>query len=89
MQAPISCGRCIERNPLEAGMVVQPWDYDWSIARVHATGAAVPLVMESVEYHELASEARDREEQWRSFLLGEHRRERAVRHGGWVIGDDA
>ena len=70
-------------------MVVQPWDYDWSSARVHATGAADPLVTESVEYHELASEAQDREERWRSFLLGEDPREQAVRRGDWVIGDDA
>jgi putative transposase len=34
----LSCGRYIECNPLEAGMVTQPWDYDWSSARVHATG---------------------------------------------------
>jgi hypothetical protein len=46
----------IERNPLEAGIVVEPWDYDWSSARVHATGAADPLVAESAEYHELASD---------------------------------
>jgi len=56
----LSCGRYIERNPLEAWMVVQPWDYDWSSARAHATGAADPLVTESVECHELASEAQDR-----------------------------
>jgi len=84
-----SCGRYIERNPLDVGMVVQPWDYDWSRAPAHATGAADPLVTESAEYHELASEARDRQELWRSFLLGEDPREQAVRRGDWVIGDDA
>ena len=85
----LSCGRYIERNPLEAGIVVQPWDYEWSSARVHATGAADPLVTESAGYHELASQAQDREERWRGFLLGEDPREQAVRRGDWVIGDDA
>jgi len=85
----LSCGRSIECNPLEAGIVVQPWDYDWSSARVHATGAADPLVTECAEYHESASEAQDREERWRGFLLREDPREQAVRRGDWVIGDDA
>jgi len=70
-------------------MVVRPWDYDWSSARVHATGAADRLVTESAEYHEWPSEAQGREERWRSFLLGEDPREQAVRRGDWVIGDDA
>jgi hypothetical protein len=26
----LSCGRYIERNPLEAGAVAEPWDYPWS-----------------------------------------------------------
>jgi REP element-mobilizing transposase RayT len=38
---------------------------------------------------ELASEPQDRQERWRSFLLGEGPREQAVRRGDWVIGDDA
>jgi YD repeat-containing protein len=29
----LSCGRYIERNPLEAGMVALPWEYRWSSAR--------------------------------------------------------
>ncbi len=41
------------------------------------------------EYHQLGSEAKDRQERWRSFLLGEDPREQAVRRGDWVIGDEA
>ena len=28
----LSCGRYIERNPVEAGLVVEPWQYPWSSA---------------------------------------------------------
>ena len=85
----LSCGRYIERNPIEAGIVAQPWDYPWSSAPVHATGAANALVTESAEYHELASEPEVRQECWRRFLLGDDPREQAVRRGDWVIGDKA
>ena len=65
---PVSCGRCIERNPLEAGVVAEPSDDNWSSARANAWGVANPLVTESAEYHDLASEATERR---RTFLLGE------------------
>jgi putative transposase len=32
----LSCGRYIERNPLEACMVAQPWDYRWSSCRARS-----------------------------------------------------
>jgi putative transposase len=32
----LSCGSYIERNPLEAGLVAQPWDYRWSSCRAYA-----------------------------------------------------
>jgi REP element-mobilizing transposase RayT len=32
----LSCGRNIERDLLEAGIVAQPWDYPWSSAPTNA-----------------------------------------------------
>jgi putative transposase len=29
----LTCGRYIERNPLEAGLVAAPWDYRWASCR--------------------------------------------------------
>jgi len=49
----------------------------------------VSTLMAGLLRDELASEAQDRQERWRSFLLGEDPREQAVRRGDWVIGDDA
>src|SRR5438552_6128278 len=40
----LSCGRYIERNPLPARMVEQPWDYHWSSCRHYALGEVDPLL---------------------------------------------
>jgi putative transposase len=84
----LSCARYIERNPFEAGLVSQPWDYPWSSARVYALGEENPLLSESAEYRKLAAEASVRTEQWRTFLLREDPLEKAVRRGDWAFGDD-
>jgi putative transposase len=34
----LSCARYIERNPVEAGLVVEPWEYAWSSCRAYALG---------------------------------------------------
>jgi putative transposase len=85
----LSCGRYVERNPAEAGMVTLPWDYRWSSARCYALGEADPLVDEDPCYRELSPDAERRQALWREFLLAEDPREEAIRHGDWCIGDDA
>jgi putative transposase len=40
----LSCGRYIERNPVEAGLVAPPWEYQWSSCRAYALGEADALV---------------------------------------------
>lgn len=69
-------------------MAGQPWEYDWSSARVDAMGVANRLVTRSAEYHESASDAKDRQDRWPTFLRGEDPREQAVRRGDWVVDDD-
>src|SRR5260370_5987669 len=43
----LSCGRYIERNPLEAGLVAEPWRYPWSSCRAYALGEADPLLADN------------------------------------------
>ncbi len=83
----LSCGRYIERNPLEAGLVVEPWTYRWSSCRVYALGASDPLVSIDPSYEELSPDPVRRQELWRAFLLGEDEREAAIRRGDWALGD--
>jgi putative transposase len=36
----VSCGRYIERNPVRAGMVMEPWDYTWTSAAHYVKGVS-------------------------------------------------
>ena len=66
----LSCGRYIERNPLEAGLVAAPWEYAWSSSRVYASGEPDPLVAANPYYEEL-SKAPERRWCPRSRAAGE------------------
>jgi putative transposase len=85
----LSCGRYIERNPVEAGLAFQPWDYGWSSARAYALGVTDVHLADNAEYLALADTASRRQKAWRAFLMAEDPREDAVRRGDWVIGDEA
>lgn len=84
----LSCGRYIERNPMEAGLVAEPWAYRWSSSRAYALGEADPLLDGNPEYLALSEDAVCRQQLWREFLLGEDAREEAVRRGDWAIGEE-
>ncbi len=84
----LRCGRYIERNPLEAGLVALPWDYPWSSAAACAWGRIDPLLAENPEYLALAADAVGRQQRWREFVLGSDPREEQVRQGDWAIGND-
>jgi putative transposase len=82
-----SCGRYIERNPLAAGLVAAPWEYRWSSCRAYALGLADLLLAENPWYQELATEPPRRLELWRSFLLAEDPKEKAVQRMDWTVGE--
>jgi putative transposase len=84
----LSCGRYIERNPVEAGLTAEPWEYGWSSARAYALGQTDPLLAQNAEYLALAQDAVRRQELWREFLMKEDPVEEAVRREDWAIGDD-
>jgi putative transposase len=85
----LSCGRYIERNPVEAGIVTEPWDYAWSSARANALGETDERVAENKELFELGTSPAERQTRWRAFLLGQDPNEDAVRRAKWAVGDDA
>src|SRR5438128_10500478 len=61
----LSCGRYIERNPIEAGLVARPWEYRWSSAAVYALGRNDPVVQElNPCYLDLAPAAAGRQARW-------------------------
>jgi putative transposase len=82
----LSCGRYIERNPLEAGLVEQPWDYPWSSCRTYALGQADDLLTLHPYYLELGAEPARRQERWRAFLLDSDPKEEILRRQTWLVG---
>jgi putative transposase len=83
----LSCGRFIERNPLEAGLVAQPWEDAWSSCRAYASGAEDPLLTRSSYYLELGADDSSRQRNWRKSLTGEDPNKPFIRREDWVVGD--
>jgi hypothetical protein len=80
--------RCIERNPVEAGMVTLPWAYAWSSAAAYALDTRDALSTANAEYLRLASSPDQRQETSQRLVLADDRREATVRRGDWAIGDE-
>jgi putative transposase len=85
----LTCGRYIERNPVEAKVVLLPWDYPFSSARACALGEANDLLTEDPAYLELSPDPQRRQQLWQEFLLGDDPREAEIRRGGWAVGSDS
>ena len=83
----LSCARYME--PVRAGLVAVPWEYDWSSSRGYALGAANPLLSYNVWYRELARTDEGRQQRWREFLLGDDPKEELVCREDWVVGPDS
>jgi putative transposase len=85
----LSCGRYVERNPLEVGMVPAPWDHPWSSCRAHACGDVDALLAPNQWYENLGDSPVARQERWRRFLLDEDPAEATIRRGDWIVGPSA
>ena len=85
----LSCARYIERNPVRAGLITVPREYEWSSCRAYALGAPDPLLSYNVWYRELAQNEQGRQQRWREFLLGDDPKEELVRRGDWIVGEDS
>jgi putative transposase len=82
----LSCGRYVERNPLEAELASPPWEYRWSSCRAYACGETDELLAANPWYEGLSPDPERRRELWRAFLLGEDSKEAVVRRQDWVVG---
>lgn len=64
----LGCYRYVELNPVRAGMVQRPVDYDWSSARANCGQATRELVTAHAEYAALGGDDAAREHAYRQFL---------------------
>jgi putative transposase len=83
----LSCGRYIERNPVEARVEKEPWRCRWSSCGHYALGESDPLLAVNPWYEPLALELSRRQALWRGFVMEEGPNEAAVRREDWVIRD--
>jgi len=64
----LTCGRYIERNPVEAGMVENPADYPWSSCRFYTQGHRNDLIDRDPAFEGLAQTEESRKAAWKLFL---------------------
>jgi len=57
----LTCSRYIEMNPVAAGMVKHPADYQWSSYRANALGEANTLIHQHETYHRLGLDIHQRQ----------------------------
>ena len=68
----LSCGRYIERNPLEAGIVKMATEYLYSSARYYCQGSDDFLTDASPAYREFGSDQRTSRQEYQAFLKNFH-----------------
>lgn len=64
----LTCQRYIELNPVRAGIVAHPVDYEWSSYRVHAHGAVSEIVVPHDLYSAIGTNRSAREERYREIF---------------------
>lgn len=88
----LCCYRYIELNPVRAGMVSHPGDYEWSSFRSNGEGSAETPIRPHPEYLRLGANEGERRSVYRSLfgspldslIVDEIR---VVTNGGFVLGD--
>jgi putative transposase len=64
----IACGRYIERNPIEAGIVLQAQDYPYSSARFYCLGDKDAITIEDPTFIDFGKEIKSRQLAYVEFL---------------------
>ncbi len=65
------CGRYIERNPLNAGIVSSPEEYRWSSYHFYAEGTPDPLVTPTPMYLGFGADDAERRRRYRDYLTAD------------------
>jgi putative transposase len=63
-----ACSRYIELNPVRAGIVVHPSEYNWSSYGANALGRSDPLVVPHGLYTALGADAKHRQREYRALF---------------------
>jgi putative transposase len=71
------CSRYIDMNPVKAGLVRDPWDYEWSSCRALAHGASDDVLTPHAVYGALGTTAAQRQSAYAAFCA-QHLPERGI-----------
>lgn len=89
----LACHRYIEMNPVRAGMVSTPGDYDWSSHRHYAGTLRQPWLCEHAEFTALGADPDARRRQYMGLFIQESAADlNEIRHatrGGYPLGSDS
>ncbi|NCA88908.1 MAG: transposase [Gammaproteobacteria bacterium] len=90
----LTCARYLELNPVRAGLVAGPGDYDWSSYGCHALGSEDRLVSTHPCYQGLGRTKKARQSAYRALFatpLDEAtlQRIRDATNKSWLLGDEA
>ncbi len=64
----LQCGRYIERNPVKAGILKDPWNYPYSSASFYASGKHDELITPNLYYESMGDTSEIRQRNYREFL---------------------
>ena len=89
----LSCYRYIELNPVRAGMVDHPSDYQWSGYACNASGKVDPLITLHERYLALDKDDEVRRSEYRALFdchvdVRERQEIREATNKSWVLGSD-
>ncbi|MFA4993037.1 MAG: transposase [Candidatus Omnitrophota bacterium] len=63
-----NCGRYVERNPVRAGIVREPWEYEYSSARFYCLGREDGITQVSPDFEDFGKEVVGRQAAYKNFL---------------------
>lgn len=74
----LACGSYVELNPVRAGLVIEPKEYQWSSYKANAYGKKDAIVDAHIIYHNLSSDENVRKE-YRKFVQDMLKKNKAMR----------
>ena len=67
----MDCGRYIERNPVRAGIVTDPTNYEFSSSKFYFSGKESSIITEDILYESLGRDKHERQTRYRDYVLEE------------------
>jgi len=74
----LECGRYIERNPVRAGIVKDPKDYEFSSFKFYSCGMESDIITEDILYKDLGQDMHERQAKYRDYVFQERAYDRIL-----------